>query len=92
MVCQSEDCSPTYRLVGTDAFEGTGAVVDSVGQNMHVGFAPRYERAVHPDVFSGFHGLSLARTLPLLIRPKMLVVPLHDGIETFNPVLRLARA
>ena len=46
---QAEDGRPVRGAVTSDALKGAGAVMQSVGCDVHLGFVPRYELAVEPD-------------------------------------------
>ena len=46
---------PLIGLVGADPLERSGAVVETVGQDMDGGVVPIDELPVHPDVLGGLH-------------------------------------
>ena len=62
VVVETEDRRAPVRVVGADALEHRGAVVQAVREHVYLGVGPVDERAVHPDLLGFLHaGGSLAR-------------------------------
>ena len=59
MVVVAEDRGAALGLVGADALEHAGAVVEGVREHVHLGVLPGDEFAVHPDDFGVGHRASL---------------------------------
>ena len=56
----AEDGRPVLRLVGADALEDAGAVVEAVAEYVDLGVVPSDELAIHPDRFSLLHDFLLS--------------------------------
>ena len=78
----------TADVVGPDALEGAGAVVQGVGKDMDGGLVPRHHFAVHPDVVGTHgHGLGLAFRMYAERRLRPVNTARADPVGERNPVI-----
>ena len=61
VVAVAEDRRPVLGVVGADALEDPGAVVQPVAEDVHLGVVPGDEVAIHPDELGLLHGEEVCR-------------------------------
>src|SRR5215210_4440838 len=75
----AEDRRAALGLIGADALEDPGAVMEAVAQYVDVGVLPRDEIAIHPDPLRLLHGSSL-----LAVRAKYASSVTYGGFAANN--------